>query len=797
MKHTNRETRAIRDPLAGLFPYLLPALLFFAMTGISRACGVAAAAVYLLLSIGRGPMDLLRRRLSPLTAAVALYALVSLASGLWSSFGAYAGRESVKTLTALAVFGLVLVRVEKERLRGLLAALSGVIAAVALLCVDASSLRLLSRGFSWLMGLTGSSYPANAIGYEAGVRITGIFSNANVSAGVLAFGLLISLYLFQTAADEKRRLFAALALGMQALAFFLSFSMGAMAAFALTCLVYVLCAGRGNRLALFLLMLECVAVTVVCAFAAYPFLGLSGGGALVPVLLTLACGPAVWALDRFGGRRLAAALEGRGKAVAIAGGALAAAAVLYAVLAFQVTGSVRLSAGETLSRAVYPAPGAYTVAARGADADVAVYSQNESQLMMHTNTPLYRGALSDAAFTVPEDARIVWFDLSGEGRLDALTLSDGTKVPLGYKLLPGFAANRLQGLWANQNFIQRLVFFRDGIALWKQSPLIGWGLGGVEGQITAVQSFYYESKYIHNQFIQIMDEAGLVGLAAFCLLLGSAAWLLLRRREKGDPLFPMLAACLTMMTAHSLTEVVWSTQVYQVVVFVLFAVLIIRCHAPKEGRVALGRLAAAALWTTAAVFALFQAGSLYAASQFDRLADGSLRGDAVAILQRLDRLEVYDDTDYKATLMVNALRAGNVSGQGTAARCARELEGSGEFDACYNAAAYYYLPLKQLPGFFRAARTGLLQEASNPGAWNSVFHLYRQAFAQLSAGDMEDFVTGVAETGAFLEENNAGRMQPIALSEENQAFLDLVSTLDGADAETAYAALAAALPHGS
>ena len=114
------------------------------------------------------------------------------------------------------------------------------------------------------------------MGYEVGVRITGIYSNANVSAGILAFGLIISLYLFQTEEKEKNRLIAALLLGVQALAFFLSFSMGAMGAFALTCVMYLICAGKENRLRLFLLMVECVVVTLVCAFGAYPMLAPPG-----------------------------------------------------------------------------------------------------------------------------------------------------------------------------------------------------------------------------------------------------------------------------------------------------------------------------------------------------------------------------------------------------------------------------------------------------------------------------------------------------------------------------------------
>ena len=91
------------------------------------------------------------------------------------------------------------------------------------------------------------------------------------------------------------------------------------------------------------------------------------------------------------------------------------AAVVYVVLAFNLTGGTTLDAHGSLSRAVYPDAGSYTVSYDGTDAQVLVYSQNSSQLMMHTNTVLYEGTLSGASFTVPEDSRVVWFVLEGDG----------------------------------------------------------------------------------------------------------------------------------------------------------------------------------------------------------------------------------------------------------------------------------------------------------------------------------------------------------------------------------------------
>ena len=784
-----------RELLDNAFFYLLPVLLFLTMTAVSSPYAIGITVVFLVFSIGKGPLETLRGRLSPLTLAVFLYAALCLVSGLWSHFGRYALRETIKTLAALSFFGLVIMRLKKEHLRWLLNCLVGCMAVIALLSIDGSASQLLARAFSGLMGLFGSSYPLSSMGYETGVRITGIFNNANVGAGLIAFGLLLSLYLLRTEQQPKKRLLLAVALGIQSLAFLLFFSMGAMASFAVACLVYVLASGKGQRLSLFLLMLECVLSALVCSFAAYPFLGTSGPAGILPLLAAVLCGLAIWALDRFLGRRILAALEGRSKAVTIAGASLVAAAVVYVLLAFQLTGSVTLDPQGPLSRAVYPDGGSYTVSYDGVDAQVLIYSQDQSQLMMHTNTPLYEGPLSAAAFTVPEESKVVWFVLQGDGELRSVALSDGTELPLGYKLLPAFAANRLQGLWANQNFIQRLVFFQDGLRLWQESPLLGWGIGGVEGQLTAVQRFYYESKYIHNQFIQIMDEVGILGLGSFVFLLGSALWLLRRRWKQGtDPLLPVLAACLAMMTVHSLTEVVWSVQVYQVAVFTLFAVMTVFCWGPSPRKARLpATLTAAGAWCVSAVFALLLSGNLAAALTFQQIDTDIQPAQFMAALQKMDRMDVYTDQDHKVNLMGNALMQGGAANRGIAARCARELLARQEYDACYNVAAYYCLPLRDIPGLFDAIQTGLVQERSNPGAWNSAFHLFLQVFQQLEPEHMEDFLAGVLETGEQLDAADQYLMAPIVLEADAQRLLDAVRSLDGLTGEAAQAAIAAAL----
>ena len=785
-----------RDPLGKVFPYLLPVLVFLTVTAISRHFAIGFAAVCLVLSLNRVAMARLRGRVSPLTLAAVLYALVCLLSGLWCHFPAYAQQESVKFIVALAVLGLILARVEREKLGSLLWTMNGSLAIVSLLCIDASCWQLLSKGFSAVMHLLRTGYNLDTIGYEAGIRITGIYSNANVSAGGIAFGLLLSLYLYKTAQCPKGRFAAALTVGVEALAFFLSFSMGAMAAFAVSCLVYVVAARKGERLPLFILMLECVVVTVVCAFAATPFLGTANP---LPVLLAFVCGVIIWALDRFVGSKVSTALENHGKVVGITGAALVVLVAAYVVLAFSMTGSVTLNTRESLSRAAYLDAGDYTVSVEGIDPQTRVYSQNEGQLMMHTNTVLYEGPLSQASFAVGEDAQVVWFVMSGDGVVENVTLSDGTELNLGYKLLPAFAANRLQGLKTNQNFIQRLVFFRDSFKLWQQSPIFGWGIGGMEGQLTSVQDFFYETKYAHNHFLQILVEAGIFGIASFLFLLGSALWLLLKNRKRSpDPVFAMLLSCLTMMVFHSLTEVVWSAPMYLPMVFTIFAVTDIVCQDEEkaEGSVMLRNVAAAALWAGAVVFAAFQASSILAEISFRQAEENSDLTPAqfVEELDQLVLLEVYDDSIYRVNAMGNALQSGMTNGLQIATEHAEKLLAQEEFDTSYYVAAYYFRPLGDLEGFFEATYTGLMQEASNADAWNSIVGLYMSTAEDLTAEELEEFLPGVVKFQQMLADfNNSGRMEQIVLEPEKQAFVDCAVSLKDASGAAAQAILGALL----
>lgn len=106
-------------------------------------------------------------------------------------------------------------------------------------------------------------------------------------------------------------------------------------------------------------------------------------------------------------------------------------------------------------------------------------------------------------------------------------------IPMAYTLRRTISriASR-KNIFEDSSFLLRLQYDIDGWTLFKESPLAGHGLGATEGLLTSVQPFFYESLYLHNHLLQVMDETGLLGLAAFLAFILGTAVLLVRSFAK-------------------------------------------------------------------------------------------------------------------------------------------------------------------------------------------------------------------------------------------------------------------------
>lgn len=784
-----------------LFVVGFAVLLFFAMTVQTVPMSLILAAVALALSFGRGGYARFRGRLGIPVLGFLAFLILCGAASLYTSFGAYAYGEYAKLLASGALGLLLLARGREQNAGGLLFGFSAVCGVIGLLCIDAGCRGPLFRGFaSFMEGLGDAAYQSLDQATYTGARFDGIYNDANLTGSLMALAVLVGLYLIRTGRKPWERFAACFLTGLSAVAFFTAMSRGAILCFGATLLAYLLIAGKEERLGLFFTMAAMGISMVVFGVVSTSLLA---GGSFWGTLAALPSGVLLWLLNEFPARKAASALAGHGKLLAgVLGGGIAAG-IAAVVLALTLTEPFVFTESNFLYRGADVEGGeTYTFSGdwdKSSEITVLVYGSTREQELTSVTETYYNGPLEEASFTVPEDVGHVLMQFRGPAGLELrqVSLSDGTEIPMAYTLLPDNIANRLQkNIFEDSSFLLRLQYDIDGWTLFKESPLAGHGLGATEGLLTSVQPFFYESLYLHNHLLQVMDETGLLGLAAFlAFILGTAVLLIRQLRKARTPLAAMLLACLVMMNLHGLMEISFSVQMFQCAAFFLLLLPTVCYGTYTEGRkrraAGIVVLVVSDLWLVISVALL--GGSLLAQKEYRELdAAGMTTGSFIETLERLDRMDAYNDQSYKVNLMGNALQAGGISNEGTAARCARELRETGEFDSCYYVAAYYYLPLGQLENFFDVLQEGLLQERSNSEAWNSAMNLCIQAFSQIDPAEADTFAEGVRGIGEAMDRANAYLLVPVALTEENAALLNCART-DLLDGEGMYAAISQVL----
>jgi len=609
----------------------------------------------------------------------------------------------------------------------------------------------------------------NLSGVEEGVRMLSIFNNPNIFAGCIGIGVILALGLTLTSKGVTEKNIYLSLLYINSLAFVLAFSMGASGIIMAAFIVWIAIERKERRPELIVLMVETLALTLLGAaiiFGATSFRAWDGVQP-IPMLCLVAGAAALCAVDRFAGEKVAGKLKG--KAALVLAIAMLLVLAVFAVLAYNVTGAANIPAGEWLRRAAYPEPGSYklNVTANGT-VNVMIESQDRRETMMHTSKTLYEGSADGASFEVPEESLVVYFNFSAsDGANLEKAVCEGANgtvsIPLGYKLLPGFIANRLQGLFANENAIQRVVFFSDGLKLFKKSPIKGLGMGSFENGIKGVQSFYYETKYAHNHYIQILAETGIAGLILFVGLLGISAFGVFSalKKEDADPIVPALGAALIFMVGHAAVEVVFSANFYLPFAFGVFALISTACGdaLPRLGKnIRLGFISASAALMV--FFCVLLVRNIMAR----RLIDRTLSLNSVPEAVRLDAFEWADHMFSYVTSVMEDVPDGEIREQ--ADEYAERLSEVDSNNVPISLAEYYFRTERPEEGL-RMVEKYVDYVSSDPSAWQLAFAVLQQ-YEQPD----EAYREGVLKIGQMLDDWNAQNMGDIALGEELQAFLD-------------------------
>ncbi|MDR0434780.1 MAG: O-antigen ligase family protein [Gracilibacteraceae bacterium] len=746
-----------------------------------------------------------RRFLAPSSLPLIIYVVLGGVSTLYAVAGKFAVSEFAKLFAAFVLYVLTLCLFNPGTLsvRRICSVLAAAAAVFSLISIDAASAGFCTDIFRRITDNFTQAY-MNAGSVLTGARISSIFNTPNIFGGVAGLGLLLSIYLTATAAKTGEKCLQTVFLGVTALAFLFTFSMGATLCVGLSALVMLILSAPAERVRFFVLMLETLFAALIVMYFTFGYLGTSGPEAWIPMVGAGATCLVLLVLERFVGEPLSAFLSKNSRAALIAAGAIAAALLVVALLASSLAGPARLAAGENLRRAAYPDPGEHvlTVAA-SAPLDVIIDTQNMEEVMMHKQTTLYAGPAGDGvSFTVPEGSRVVWFEFRAPTETELTAAAyDGHALKLRYTLLPASIANRMQGLLANQNAIQRFVFFYDGLKIFARSPLIGLGLGGYENAIFSVQDFYYTTKYAHNHYVQILAELGLLGFIPYLIFLiftGRALWRAFRAGKQ--PAFTAaLAACFVMIITHSALEVVMSAGAFLSYAFVLFALITLECDLPataaapqpaaRKDKTARRRSASPAspyplavrcgLCAFALIFFLLLLGNLAGRQILANAlteAESSSQHDAskfFADMAKAATVDVFETNDYLLSYVITAPQAADPQIRDQANKYAERLA-KAKSNTIQGRLTEYYFMVGNPAAAFEMSRQILNYRRADPAIWPVQFDLiagYYQSVVGSGAMSQEDYIAATRGIYELLLTANETRMESIALTEENLRFL--------------------------
>lgn len=760
-------------------PWLTPVLAvfyFFVTCLMLQGCNKGITMLLLLAAVAAIILagERLGQRMTWPALLLGLYVVMDGISTLYAPSGKFALYEFLK-VAAAACMALLLTALEPERpgRTGRCAAtvLETAGALASLVSIDMVSTQLLYKLLNALTAPLGAPVLLGNVLQEQ--RLKTIFENPNVFAGCAGVAILLALGLAVSTDDKKERCLHLSCLLLNSTAFLLAVSRGAMAAVAAAFLLYLLLERGQRRAVSFVLMVETLALSGAAALCVLPAYAAAGQTIQVlPLLAVLAAAAALCVLDIFAGRPLALRMARRMKTVNIVLLAALGAVVLLAAAAVSWTGAITLQSGESITRGAYLGEGEYTlhVVADG-PVMVTVQTQTQEDAVMNRKQTAYKGEADGATFAAPADNRSVTFQIRADETVHISSIRyEGTasgELKLKYKLLPEAIAGRIQTLRSEGNVVQRLVYIKDAMQLFRRSPVVGLGMGAFENGIYSVQSYHYETKYVHNHYVQTMVDTGVIGLALWLGLLGTSAAAVIRqwRRERTETqtMTSALGALLLFLMIHAAVEVIFSNGYFLPFGLGALAVINLTCGQMLPLRRAGDK---ARRWMVRAeglglvAFVVLLTMNLWAA-QLAR------RGTYDAAAQAAE-VDPYEWADHKLAYVYNASaeEALPENMQETLVRYMADLEKLNSNSVPkYLAEAYFNLG--NVEKGFAMLEKYVDYTSSDPNTWDTSFRIVMQ-----HSNGSEAFRQGAAQLLEKLERWNQQNLGAITLSEDVTAYLN-------------------------
>lgn len=717
-----------------------------------------------------------KRLLTPPAFAVFAYMLLAGISTLYAKSGKFAIAEFACLLIAYAGYMAIVLFSKESKLsfRRVVAVLACAAAPVGVLSIDAASSNVLMRPFRALMEAIGPGY--GSIGATFYSRLNTIFGNPNTYAGLMSIACLLSLWLVVTAATRKQKVLCTILLMVNAISYLLAFSMGSLGVFVVACLLMLALSPKEGRVGLFLLLVQTAVVALIAGGISVKGFGDTVTGSPLPLLMLVVGCALACVLEIYVREKLTAVLAGKGKLlVGLIVGIVVVCAV-YLVAALNVTGAYTFGTEGDFRRTADLPAGEYTLTMEAtAPVNVRVAYKNTSNLIQNNETDLASGS-SDAAvtFTVPDDSELVFFYYSCDEpgvtlQSAAYTGAQDGSIKLGYKLLPAFIADRVQDLAANGNVVQRGVYRQDAIKLWLTSPIIGRGLGGFENGVVSVQDYYYETKYAHNHYVEALCDLGVLGLAAFLAILGTAVWAMVKSRKEKPLAVMLLAACALQMFGQAITDVIWSVGCCLPMFFAVLAMVTLYCGDCLRLKVPQNSKGGAARWPMVAFSAIF-----VVLLGLNLVAQTIFTGSSLTLddLKTCASIDPFEKNDYKLSYL---LSGGNE--EGVADVYAADLA-KAESNSITIPLAQYYVSVGEFGKAVEVLDSGIAYMRADAEVWQQMFDLYESMINPVGNMTgvqllMDDGYTHWMVSGyERLCQTNDDQLDDVMLTEKNNAFVN-------------------------
>lgn len=127
---------------------------------------------------------------------------------------------------------------------------------------------------------------------------------------------------------------------------------------------------------------------------------------------------------------------------------------------------------------------------------------------------------------------------------------NGKEHPLNYLYLPYSLVEKVQSIGTtNKSVWERLTFFKDGVRIVKDNFLFGTGGNGWLYNYENIQSYFYESTEVHNYFLKIFIENGIVAAIAYLFIIIYFVIGLIKKKK-----IDCIDCAFILLTLHSLVD---------------------------------------------------------------------------------------------------------------------------------------------------------------------------------------------------------------------------------------------------